>query len=36
MLSGGDPNYNSHADSPWWDIRIMPPEARAAVKVHAQ
>jgi aryl sulfotransferase len=31
LFSQGDPNVSVGETSPWWDMRIIPPEARAAV-----
>ena len=30
LIHGGDENVPIHELSPWWDMRIIPPEARAA------
>jgi aryl sulfotransferase len=31
LVFNGDPTINVHEISPWWDMRIVPPEARASV-----
>jgi aryl sulfotransferase len=31
LVSGGDPTVKVHEISPWWDLRIVPPEVRASV-----
>jgi aryl sulfotransferase len=32
LVSHGDPNVEVGSTSPWWDMRIIPPEVREAVK----
>lgn len=31
LIFQGDPSVTIHDISPWWDMRVLPPEARAAV-----
>ncbi|KAG2484628.1 hypothetical protein HYH03_016582 [Edaphochlamys debaryana] len=32
LISHGDPNFVSNDESPWWDLRFLPAEAREAVE----